>query len=250
MADGGPSTPANDGRSTPAGGVEPGPLDADGLSVVGTGTGVGKTVVTAGLTWWLREEGIDARAIKPAQTGAPDDDDAGRVADACGDPTAATCLRRLGPALAPRVAADLEAVDLEYDAILADCLTEVERSEFAVVEGVGGLRVPLAGDAEVVDLVADLGLPAVVVARAGLGTLNHTALTVEALRRRDVPIRGILLDEYTGDGVAERTNPDELERMLGLPVATIPPFDAADPAEIGPAVRSAVPDALLWGVLE
>lgn len=224
------------------------PVEADGLFVVGTDTGVGKTVVTAGLTAWLRAEGVDARAVKPAQTGAPEDDDAAYVAAAAGDPDAATCCRRLGPALAPRVAAEREGVDLDYDAILEDCRAAIDASEVAIVEGVGGLRVPLAGDAEVLDLVADLELPAVVVARSRLGTLNHTALTVQALRERDVPVRQVVLNEYTGEGVAEATNPAVLRRMLHSPVATLAPFDAEDPETAGPRVRSALPEALLDGL--
>lgn len=218
----------------------------DGLFVVGTDTGVGKTVVTAGLTGWLREEGIDARAIKPAQTGAPEDDDAAVVAAACDDPTATTCLRRLGPALAPRVAAELEGTPLSYRAILEECRHEVRAAEFAIVEGIGGLRVPLAGDAEVGDLVADLGLPAVVVARSGLGTLNHTALTVGALRRRDVAVRQVVLNEFAAADLAAETNPEELRRMLDVSVATIPPFDASTREHIVPAVRSALSASLLF----
>jgi dethiobiotin synthetase len=84
--------------------------------------------------------------------------------------------------------------------------------------------VPLSNEPrrEIVDLVADLSLPALVVARSGLGTLNHTALTVEALRGRDVDVLGVALNRYGGDSVAERTNPDELERMCGCPVGTLP----------------------------
>lgn len=241
----------DDGSRPDAAAVAPAtPIRAPGLSVVGTDTGVGKTVVAAGLTGWLRGAGVDARAIKPAQTGAPADDDAGLVAEACRDPDAATCLRRLGPALAPRVAAELEDVDLEYDGLLADVLAEVEAAEFGIVEGIGGLRVPLTDDRDVLDLVADLDLPAVVVARSGLGTLNHTALTVDALRDRGVTVRQVVLDEHADETVAERTNPDELRRLLGVPLATVPPFDADDPAAIVPAIRSALPNALLAGVLE
>ena len=94
----------------------------------------------------------------------------------------------------------------------------------------GGLRVPLADGREVVDLVADLGVPAVVVSRSGLGTLNHTALTVEALERRDVEVRGVVLNEYEGATRAERTNPSVMERQTGHDVATLPPADLADPA--------------------
>lgn len=218
---------------------------APGIFVTGTDTGVGKTVVAAGLTGWLRDAGVDARAIKPAQTGAPEDDDAAIVAAACDDPEASTCLRRLGPALAPRVAAQLAGETLDYEELLAGCRGAIDDVEFAVVEGIGGLRVPLTDDTEVLDLAADLGFPAVVVARSGLGTLNHTALTVDALESRGVPVRLVVLNEYEDADVAERTNPDELRRMLDVPVATLPSFDAAAPARIVPAVRSALPDSLV-----
>jgi len=213
-----------------------------GLFVAGTDTGVGKTVVTAGLTGWLRDAGVEARAIKPAQTGYPPDDDAGFVAEACGDESAATCLRRLEPPLAPRVAAAREGVDLSYDAIRQDCERVLDEPavDAGVVEGIGGLRVPLAGDREVIDLVADLDLPTVIVARSGLGTLNHTALTVEALERRGVEVATILLNEYDGASVAERTNPAEIERMAGVGVETVPPLELSDPAGAIDGLRDAV----------
>lgn len=215
--------------------------DRAGVFVAGTDTGVGKTIVTAGLTGWLREEGVDARAIKPAQTGAPEDDDAAVIAAAAdGDSSASTCLRRLDPALAPRVAAEREGVALEYNEIRAECRDEIDSSAFAVVEGIGGLRVPLAGDEEVLDLATDLELPAIVIARSGLGTLNHTALTVDALRSRGVTVPLVVLNEYEGTSVAARTNPAELRRMLDVPVATLPPFDVTDTEAIVPAVRNAL----------
>lgn len=222
--------------------------DLRGLFVAGTGTGVGKTVVTAGLTGWLGERGVDARAVKPAQTGHPPDDDAAFVAAACGDEDAAVCHRRLEPALAPRVAAEREGVDLSYDTIRRDCEASVAEAEAAVVEGIGGLRVPLAGDREVLDLAADLALPAVVVARSGLGTLNHTALTVDALLDRGVPVRGVVLNDYAGDSLAERTNPDELRRMLDVPVWTVPPLELDDPAAAVAGVREALPETVLEGL--
>ncbi|SNZ05648.1 dethiobiotin synthetase [Natronoarchaeum philippinense] len=213
-----------------------------GLFVAGTDTGVGKTVVTAGLTGWLRDAGIEARAVKPAQTGYPPDDDAGMVAETCDDADAATCLRRLEPALAPRVAAEREGVDLSYEAIREGCERVLSEPsvEAGIVEGIGGLRVPLAGDREVIDLVADLDLPTVVVARSGLGTLNHTALTVSALERRGVEVPAILLNEYEGASVAERTNPAEIERMTGVGVETMPQLDLSDPSAAIGGLRDAV----------
>ncbi len=214
-----------------------------GLAVVGTGTGVGKTVLTAGLTGWLRKEGVDARAVKPVQSGAPDDD-AAVVRAACGSDAAATCPRYLEPALAPRVAAEQAGERIDYDMVLSETIAAVRDAEVALVEGVGGLRVPLAGDREVLDLVADLDLPAVLVAHSRLGTLNHSALSVDALRRRDIPVRGVVLNRYEGADVAERTNPAELERMTGLPVHTVPPI-AAVPEGVVRAVEEALPASLL-----
>lgn len=199
------------------------------LAVVGTDTGVGKTVVTAGLVGMLRADGVDARAIKPCQTGYPPDDDAGFVTEACGTDAAATCLYRLEPPLAPDVAADHDSVSLSYAEMLANCEQALYEAERGIVEGIGGLRVPLAEGQEVIDLVADLGLSTVVVARSGLGTLNHTALTVEALRRREIPVLGVVLSEYKGTTAAERTNPVVIESMVDLPIRTLPPLDLTDP---------------------
>lgn len=202
--------------------------DTGPIAVVGTGTGIGKTVVTAGLTRWLRNEGLDARAIKPAQTGFPPDDDAGFVSEACDDPDAATCPRYLEPALAPRVAADIAEDELDYRSILDACKREIDRTALPLVEGIGGLRVPLAGDREVIDLVADLEASAIVVTRSGLGTLNHTALSIEALERRGIDVLGIVCNEYRAETVAERTNPAELERLTGYGVETVPPIDTGN----------------------
>jgi dethiobiotin synthetase len=204
------------------------------LAVVGTDTGVGKTVVTAALVAELRESGTNARAIKPAQTGYPEDDDADFVQWACDDDDAALRLRTYGEPLAPAVAARRAEDPIEYDTLLEATRVALEERNASIVEGAGGLRVPLSNDPqrEIVDLVADLEIPALVVARSGLGTLNHTALTVEALRRRDVPVAGIALTRYEGASVAERTNPAELERMCDCPVWTLPESSLETPTEI------------------
>jgi dethiobiotin synthetase len=219
----------------------------DPLFVVGTDTGVGKTVVTAGLTGCLREREHDAIAVKPCQTGYPPDDDAQFVTDACGTDQAATCLRRIAPALAPEVAADVADESLSYDTIRDGVRSAVEAHETAVVEGIGGLRVPLADGREVLDLVAELGYPALVVARSGLGTLNHTGLTVDALKRRGVPVVGVVLNEYEGGSTAERTNPSVIESMTDCPVWTMPPLDLTDPTAAVAGVEDALPEQVLTG---
>lgn len=96
-----------------------------------------------------------------------------------------------------------------------------------------------------VDLVADLGLPAVVVARAGLGTLNHSALTVEALRRHNIEVTGIVLNDYAGETLAERTNPDVLAKMTGCWVETLPSLDLNDPADAVEGVREHLSTGIL-----
>ena len=209
------------------------------VAVVGTDTGVGKTVVTAAILARLRSRGTDetagpARAVKPAQTGYPDDDDAGYVRWACEAEDAAVRLRTYGEPLAPAVAARRADNRIVYDRLLADTRAAIAATDRAVIEGAGGLRVPLSNDPsrEIVDLVADLDLPALVVARSGLGTLNHTALTVEALRRRAVPVTGVVLNRYAGESVAERTNPGELERMCDAPVWTLPQATLDSPTDL------------------
>lgn len=204
------------------------------LAVVGTDTGVGKTVVTAALVARSREQGTDARAVKPAQTGFPEDDDADYVRWACEDEAAATRLRTFGEPLAPAVAARRAAEPIAYEPLLADVRDAMEQAECSIVEGAGGLRVPLSNDPEkeIIDLVADLDVPALVVARSGLGTLNHTTLTVEALRRREIPVLGVALNRYEGASVAERTNPDELERMCDCPVWTLPESSLETPEDV------------------
>jgi len=219
--------------------------DDGDIAVVGTGTGVGKTVVTAGLVGVLREAGVDARAVKPCQTGHPPDDDAAFVTAACGTEAAATCLQRLEPPLAPEVAAEQVGADLSYQRLRDGCERELAAAETGIVEGIGGLRVPLADGREVLDLVADLDVSAVVVARSGLGTLNHTALTVDALRRRNVSVRGVVLNRYEEASTAERTNPAVLERMADLSVHTLPETDLADPRAAVAAVAEHLPQSLV-----
>jgi dethiobiotin synthetase len=208
--------------------------ESSALAVVGTDTGIGKTVVTAALVARARSAGVDAVAIKPAQTGYPEDDDAGFVQWACESEDAAIRLRTHGEPLAPAVAARRAGEPIIYESVLDDTRAAIEDPDvdIGVVEGAGGLRVPLSNepDREIVDLVADLEVPAIVVARSGLGTLNHTALTVEALRGREIPVAGVVLNRYEGDTAAARTNPAELERMCDCPIWTLPEVDLEEPS--------------------
>lgn len=217
------------------------------IAVVGTDTGVGKTFVTAGVVGALCERGCDARAVKPAQTGYPPDDDADVIGSVCGDPETAVCLRYLTEPLAPAVAAEREGVDLSYRRIYEATAAALDDADVGVLEGIGGLCVPLAQNKYVVDLVADLDCLAVVVARSGLGTLNHSALTVEALERRGVSVLAVVLNEYEGATVAERSNPAVLESMVDTPVLRMPSVgrtDLIDTAreQLAPVIDRLAPD--------
>ncbi|MDY7082354.1 MAG: dethiobiotin synthase [Halobacteria archaeon] len=200
--------------------------NADGIFVAGTDTEIGKTAVAGGLAGTLKRRGVDVGAVKPVQTGCFDEDsekiepDARFLRRAVGlENGSEVCPFSLDPPLAPRVAAEIEDEILEYD----DVLSAVERIcanyAFTVVEGIGGVRVPLAGDREVIDLMCDLGLPVLLVARPNLGTLNHTALTIEAVERRGLDVVGIIMNKYPDEpGTAERTNPRVIEEMTGVEV--------------------------------
>lgn len=162
--------------------------------VTGTDTGVGKTVVTAALAAAAGSAGLRVAVVKPAQTGTDSGErgDAAEVVRLAGPATALTLAEYPDP-LAPLVAARVAGLPaLELSAAVDAVRAEAERHDLVLFEGAGGLLVPMgvrpSGEAwTVADLAMLLGAAAVVVARAGLGTLNHTALTLEALHRRALP---------------------------------------------------------------
>lgn len=205
--------------------------------VTGTDTAVGKTVVAAGLVLALRARGRRAIGFKPVETGvAPGEPaDSTLLARASGvDEARAAPLSSLREALAPAVAADRAGVRVEPGAIATRVRGLRERYEAVVVEGAGGAGVPLCWGYTVLDLACDLGLPAVVVARPGLGTLNHVWLTVEALRARGIPVAAVILNGASSPpDLAEATNPAALARLLpGVRCLSLPRQDTAEPWEV------------------
>jgi adenosylmethionine-8-amino-7-oxononanoate aminotransferase len=182
--------------------------------------------------------------MKPVATGVPPDDDADLLAAAAGtdDPRSLFCPVRLREPLAPAVAADREGRVVDPDRIRRAYAALAARHDLVVVEGVGGLLVPIAWGWSVADLAVDLDLPIVIVGRLGLGTLNHCALTAEAARRRGIRVLGIVLNP-TGDGApgpAEETNPLAAatlsgERLLGV-MPRLPASRTRDPEALAEAV--------------
>jgi dethiobiotin synthetase len=199
-----------------------------GVFVTGTDTGVGKTCIAAGLTAVLRSWGIKAGYFKPMQSGCPEEEgrlvptDARWARDLAGlrDPLELLTPITLRLPLAPGVAAAQEGLELDLTPVAAALAELTARYEFLVVEGAGGLYVPLLGlRFLVLDLVRWLHLPLLVVARSGLGTINHTALTVMAARQDGVPVAGVVLNQYPDQpSLAEETNPRVIEAITEVPV--------------------------------
>ncbi len=197
-----------------------------GVFVTGTDTGVGKTWIAAGLVRRLRAAGVDAVPMKPVQTGG-DRDAAGRLAApdleavlaAAGlavseEERADLCPYLYEPACSPHLAARLAGRPIELERIAAAAARLSARRAAVVVEGAGGVLVPLGPVWTMLDLAARLGLPAVVVARAGVGTLNHALLTLGALRRARVTVAGVVLNEAAGAAATPALVRDDNARTL------------------------------------
>ena len=197
------------------------------LLVTGTDTGVGKTVIAAALVTALRRRGVRAIGFKPVETGLTpgQSSDSDLLARASEDTNPlAVPLLQLPEALAPAVAAERAGVTLDPDRIESRIAQLRGAGYTVVIEGAGGVMVPLAWNYSVLDLAQACDLDAVVVGRPGLGTLNHIAMTVMMLRSREIAIRGIVLN---GGGhppdLAEQTNPAALGRMLhGVRILELP----------------------------
>jgi len=197
------------------------------LIVTGTGTGVGKTVVTAALACSARQAGIDVAVCKPVQTGTDcGDDDLAEVARLSGE-TELTGLARYRQPLAPAAAAEQAGMTLPTREQLLRLIGGLDRpGRLTLVEGVGGLLVELA-DAGVTlrDLAVGLGAAALVVVTAELGTLNHTALTLEALAAQGVSCAGLAIGSWPRrPGLAETSNRSALARLA--PVRAVLPAGA------------------------
>jgi dethiobiotin synthetase len=189
------------------------------LVITGTDTGVGKTVATAALACHARLAGIDVAVCKPVQTGAADgDDDLAEVARLSGVGELTSGWRYPEP-LAPAAAAQRAGMALPTRTELVELIRGTDRpGRLVLVEGAGGLLVELGTDGVTLrDLAADLGAAVLVVVTAGLGTLNHTALTVEALAAQSVPCAGVVIGLWpTAPGIAETSNRAALAQFAAV----------------------------------
>jgi dethiobiotin synthetase len=202
-----------------------------GLFVTGTDTGVGKTYVSAGIATALTCRGVDVGVMKPAETGCSMR--AGRLVpkdalrlmkSACvKDPLSLVNPYRFRRPLAPAVAGEREGKTIDPMLIINAFQRLSKRHEFMIVEGAGGIMAPLSGKYTYLDLAKRMRLPVLIVSRPGLGTINHTLLTIAALRARRISIAGIVIN-YAQDvksGLAEKTNPVVIEKMSGIRILGI-----------------------------
>ena len=213
-----------------------------GLFVTATDTGVGKTVVAAAILAALRARGESVAAFKPVLTGTdepvdPDwpPDDVVLAAAAGADP-AAVAQARYGPPVSPHLAAELAGQPVDPAALRAAMAERAAGADALVVEGVGGLLVPLTRDYAVRDLARDAGLPLVVAARPGLGTINHTLLTLESARAAGLNVAGVVMTPWPADPTAmEDDNRTTIAALGAVEVATLPTLPRADPALLAQA---------------
>ncbi len=189
-----------------------------GIFVTGTDTGVGKTIISCGIARLLKSKGLNVGVMKPVCTGDQDDVHALMKAAEVDDDITLVNPQFFKAPLAPAVAAQGEGRSVEMEHIYKAYWALSKKHDVMVVEGVGGVKVPLGESTFVVDLIEALRLPALVVARAGLGTLNHSILTLDALATKKIPVVGVLLNGGDGKSLAEETNPDVLQDFTTVQV--------------------------------
>lgn len=201
--------------------------------IAGTDTGVGKTYVTVSIIKYYMAQGYNVKALKPVETGCviknnklyPED--ASKFAGFTGQPLDEVCLYRFKIPVAPYVASQLEKTNIDINRI-KEHVDEVYNSLISrhgkektilLIEGAGGLMVPITKDFMMIDFPALLEAPVILVARLGLGTINHTLLSLEALEKRDIPVKGVILNNTLGlKTEAELTNEHVLKEYLKVPI--------------------------------
>jgi dethiobiotin synthetase len=228
-------------------------VSAQGIFVTGTDTGAGKTFVSAAIAAGLESRSLTVGVRKPLLTGldepdssVPMDHELLAFASGTGESPLAVAPLRFGPAVSPHLAASMAGVEIDFEAITEDIEAARESCDVLIVEGVGGLLVPIGGGRSIRDLAARLAFPLVVAARPGLGTINHCALTVEAARSAGLDPRLIVFGPWPQHpGPIELDNFETVARISGVETATIPYLDPADRAAMAAAGANLPLDLLI-----
>jgi len=205
-----------------------------GLFVTGTDTAAGKTVVVAAIIAARRAAGERVAAFKPVVTGVGGEADEAWPADhellaaAAGARADEVTAETFEPAVSPHLAAELAGTELSLDALVAGAHGAGHGADALVVEGVGGLLVPLNAEHDIRDLAVALGLPVLIAARPGLGTINHSLLTLEAARAVGLDVRAVVLTPWPDEpSVMERSNRETIAARGDIEVAGLPPTSPA-----------------------
>lgn len=212
-------------------------IQKPGIFITATDTGVGKTVVAAALAMALKERGIKVGVMKPVATGCQGDTrlismDAVFLLEAAeNEYPKLTSPTRLKHPLAPNVAAALERKEIDV-AQIHQAYQELQKYyDFIIVEGIGGLLVPITKNYFVANMIREFHLPILIVARSGLGTINHTLLTVDAAAIRGFEVKGVIFNrmQTVNCSLAELTNPKVIQEVSGVPVlGTLPEMEDVD----------------------
>lgn len=215
------------------------PTPPRGVFVTGTGTEVGKTVVAAAIARTLTGEGRRVAVFKPAVTGLDEgvetDHELLRRASGSSQSDEEIAPYRYGPPASPHLAAAMAGEEIDPERLRRTAGEAAAGAEAIVCEGVGGLLVPLSPGYLVRDLAADLGYPLVIVAGPGLGTINHTLLTVEAARAAGLEVSSVVLNPWPEDpSEIERSNRETIAALAGAPVLTLPQLDLVEPGSWPP----------------
>jgi dethiobiotin synthetase len=207
-----------------------------GWFVTGTDTEVGKTVIAGALATLCRQQGRRVGVFKPVATGCRRDVRLGLVSEDaeflawCADgpePLDVINPVRYAGELAPMVAAERKQQPIDWNAIDAAAARTHQSCNWLIVEGAGGLLSPIDANTSVADYAGRLALPLVIVARPGLGTINHTLLTLEAARSRRLQVAAVVINGYHPNSatLAEETNPEVIARLARISIPLIVPFD-------------------------
>ncbi|MFQ5533784.1 MAG: dethiobiotin synthase [Sphingomonadales bacterium] len=203
------------------------------LFITATGTGVGKTLVTCALAWQLRRQGHRVKVLKPLVSGYDARNAGGSdphlILEALDQPISPAGIDRVSPfrfaaPLAPDAAAAREDRKIDFEALVDYCQKAMSwDADYLLIEGIGGAFVPLAGDRTIADWIEALQVPAILVASNYLGCLSHTIATVEAMRARNLPVAGVIINDATGDALSLADSATALTPFLGdIPITGIP----------------------------
>lgn len=195
-------------------------MKARGIFITGTDTGVGKTYIGCLLARAIAKK-LSVGVFKPFLTGALTD--AIKLKKSSGTELP---IKSINPVfskypLAPYPALELEKKKINLKSVYGAYRKIMEVSDFIIAEGAGGLYVPVTKNIFMIDVIKKLKLPVLLVARAGLGTLNHTILSVKALKEKKIKVIAVVLNNYTGDDIAQKTNPKVLKKISNIPLFVV-----------------------------